>query len=104
MRDSTLGETAESPPQKCRKRPSSHANLAGCGGETGKDIPKVDCGNLIGKESEGVSTNCGLEPLEGGPPVAAAAATSSVLHCVYRHVFFFATANTGESRGRSCET
>ena len=64
MRDSTLGETAESPPQERRNRRSSHANLAGCGGETGKDFPNVGCGNLIGKESEGVSTNCRLEPLE----------------------------------------
>ena len=51
--------------KKHRDKPSSHTNLVGCGGETEWDIPKVGCGSLIGKESEGVSTSCWLE-LVGG--------------------------------------
>ena len=33
-RSSPPGETAEEPPEKHRDKPSSHTNLAGCGGET----------------------------------------------------------------------
>ena len=42
------GETAESPPQERRNKPSSRADLAGCGGETEMDILDVGRGNLIG--------------------------------------------------------
>ena len=40
LRDSMLGETAESPPQARRNRSGSHADLAGCGGGTEWDSQK----------------------------------------------------------------
>ena len=53
---------------RAETKPSSHADLAGCGGEAEWDIPKVGGGSLISKESEGVSTNCQLEPVEEVSP------------------------------------
>ena len=52
---SVLGETEESAPKERRNYPGSHADLAGCEGETEWDIPDVGCCKLISKEGEGVS-------------------------------------------------
>ena len=50
-----LGETVKWAPWQRRDYPGSHADVAGCGGETARDIPGVGCGKLIDQESEGVS-------------------------------------------------
>ena len=63
-RSSPPGETAEAPPRKHRDKPSSHTNLAGCGGDTERDILKVCCGKLVTKGNEGISTSCKLELVE----------------------------------------
>ena len=55
-----LGETAESPPQERRNNPSSHADVAGCGGEAEWDTLDVGCSKLIGEEGKGVSVCCQL--------------------------------------------
>ena len=68
-----LGETAEFTPEEHRNNPCSHADLAGCGGETEWDILDESCGELIGKEGEGVSVCCLLCSGREGPTVAAAA-------------------------------
>ena len=60
-----------------RNKPSSYADVTGSGGETKWDIPKVGCGNQVSKESEGVSTNWWLEPVEEVPCRVAAATTRS---------------------------
>ena len=59
-----LGETA---PQQRRDSLCSHADVAGCGGDTERDIRDVGCGKLISKESEGVSASCLLKSAEGIP-------------------------------------
>ena len=64
---------AEAPPKKHRDKPGSH-NLVGGGGETAWGIPKVGCGKLISKESEGVSTRCRSELVDGRSPC--------ICHCV----------------------
>ena len=48
-----------------KNRPRRCADLAGCGGKTEWDVPKVGCSNLISNGSFGISTDCRLEPNEG---------------------------------------
>ena len=62
---SPQGERAEPPPEEHRNKPSCNAVLAGCGSETEWEVLQVGCGNLISKDSEGISRECGLEPNEG---------------------------------------
>ena len=48
-----------------KNRPRRCADLAGCGGKTEWDVPKVGCSNLISNGSFGISRDCRLEPNEG---------------------------------------
>ena len=48
-----------------RNKPSSHAHLAGCGGDTEWDIPEEGCDKLMRKKSDGVNASCLLKLVEG---------------------------------------
>ena len=73
IRNSMSGKPDEPPPKEHRNTPSSHADPAGRGGETEWDIPKVGCGSLITKESEGSRHELPVGASREGLPEAACA-------------------------------